>query len=143
MGFCCIVLSQLSEFHFEIMDKTVCLLDSLSKSLSKPLTRRQIRNNLVTVSPTVPFSLKGTRFIFSKERGRHMRKKKQEEKKTASTRAGQRIAWAPGLSCLYKQALIFLSSPGTSAIYSQLCGWGPSGAGEILLQSSWALEASV
>lgn len=69
-----------------------------------------------------------------------MRKKK---KKTASRRASRRIARAPGLSCLYKQALIFLSSPGTSAIYSQLCGWGPAGAEEILLQSSWALEACV
>jgi len=29
----------------------------------------------------------------------------------------------PGLSCLYNQALIFLSRPGTSAIYSLLCGW--------------------
>lgn len=28
-----------------------------------------------------------------------------------------------GLSCLYNQALILLSRPGTSAIYSLLCGW--------------------
>lgn len=48
-----------------------------------------------------------------------------EIKKTASKRASRRIARAPGLSCLYKQALIFLSSSGTSTIYSQLCGRGP------------------
>lgn len=54
-------------------------------------------------------------------------KKKKKQYNTASREASRRIAWAPGLSCLYKQALIFLSSPGTSAIYSQLCGWGPAG----------------
>lgn len=60
------------------------------------------------------------------------------EHSAASREAGRRIARAPGLSCLYKQALIFLSSTGTSAIYSRPCGRGPDGAGEILLQSSWA-----
>lgn len=44
-----------------------------------------------------------------------------------SPEAGSRIAWAPALSCLYKQALIFLSSHGTSTIYSQLCGRAPAG----------------
>lgn len=46
------------------------------------------------------------------------------------------IARAPRLSCLYKQALIFLSTSGTLAIYSQLCGRGAQGVREILLQSS-------
>lgn len=41
----------------------------------------------------------------------------------------------PGLSCLYNQALIFLSRPGTSAIYSLLCGWAQR-VWKILLQSS-------
>lgn len=53
-----------------------------------------------------------------------------------SREASGTIARAPRLSCLYKQALIFLSSSGTSAIYSQLCGRGAQGVGEILLQSS-------
>lgn len=42
----------------------------------------------------------------------------------ASGGASGTIARAPRLSCLYKQALIFLSTSGTSAIYSQLCGRG-------------------
>lgn len=54
----------------------------------------------------------------------------------ASGEASGTIARAPRLSCLYKQALIFLSTSGTSAIYSQLCGRGARGVGEILLQSS-------
>lgn len=55
----------------------------------------------------------------------------------ASGGASGTIARAPRLSCLYKQALIFLSTSGTSAIYSQLCGRGArEGVGEILLQSS-------
>lgn len=54
-------------------------------------------------------------------------KKKRKQHNTASREASRRIARAPGLSCLYKQALIFLSSSGTSTIYSQLCGWGPAG----------------
>lgn len=45
-----------------------------------------------------------------------------------SREASGTIARAPRLSCLYKQALIFLSSSGTSAIYSQLCGGGGGGA---------------
>lgn len=39
--------------------------------------------------------------------------------RSVSEKASGRIARAPRLSCLYKQALIFLSTPGTSAIYSQ------------------------
>lgn len=61
------------------------------------------------------------------EREEKIKKKKKKQYNTASRGASMRIAWAPGLSCLYKQALIFLSSPGTLAIYSQLCGWGPAG----------------
>lgn len=41
----------------------------------------------------------------------------------------------PGLSCLYNQALIFLSRLGTSAIYSLLCG-GAQRVWKILLQST-------
>lgn len=101
-----------------------------------------------SASPTVP-SLKRAHILSSaEESARHEREKDKGKKKkiqynTTSRGASRRTAWAPGLSCLYKQALIFLSSPGTSAIYSQLCGRGPGGAREILLQSSWALEACV
>lgn len=48
-----------------------------------------------------------------------------------SREANGTIARAPRLSCLYKQALIFLSSSGTSAIYSQLCGGGRGARREV------------
>lgn len=41
----------------------------------------------------------------------------------ARTGRGRGQHRGPGLSCLYNQALILLSRPGTPAIYSLLCGW--------------------
>lgn len=53
---------------------------------------------------------------------------KQAEERVFNPERGECIDFReencrPGLSCLYNQALIFLSRPGTSAIYSLLCGW--------------------
>lgn len=104
---------------------TVCLTVSLSTAFSWPhILPTSILQQIV-------------RNIFYQQNNagqRVWRKKKMYN--TASPGPSRRTAWAPRLSCLYKQALIFLSSPGTSAIYSQYCGRGPGGAGEILLQST-------
>lgn len=70
-------------------------------------------------------------------RGRTERAKKYiiTAQRSVEEKASGRIARAPRLSCLYKQALIFLSTPGTSAIYSQPGGRVAGGLQEILLQS--------
>lgn len=44
-----------------------------------------------------------------------------------SRRAAGPIAGAPKLSCLYKQALIFLSTAATFTIYSLALWWDPEG----------------
>lgn len=95
----------------------------------------QIEDKMATAHHLLSHPLERARAVSSAEaqrrRGKDKRrergKKEKKQYNTASREASRRIAWAPGLSCLYKQALIFLSSPGTSAIYSQLCGWGPAG----------------
>lgn len=60
-----------------------------------------------------------------------------------SREASGTIARAPRLSCLYKQALIFLSTSATSAIYSQLCGGGPRGLEKFCYSPARAPEACV
>lgn len=69
---------------------------------------------------------RGLTFLSSAEE-REEERKKNTQYNAASRKASRRIARAPRLSCLYKQALIFLSSSGTSAIYSQPRGRGPAG----------------
>lgn len=104
---------------------TVCLTVSLSTAFSWPhILPTSILQQIV-------------RNIFYQQNNAGQRVwRKKKKYNTASPGPSRRTAWAPRLSCLYKQALIFLSSPGTSAIYSQYCGRGPGGAGEILLQST-------
>lgn len=84
----------------------------------------QIEDKMATAHHPLFHPLKRAHILSSAE------EREEEEKKqynAASRKASGRITWAPRLSCLYKQALIFLSSSGTSAIYSQSCGWGPAG----------------
>lgn len=64
-----------------------------------------------------------------------MWRKRETEREERERGGGWPMAGAPGLSCLYKQALIFLSGPATFAIYSPLCGRAQRGR-EILLQST-------
>lgn len=91
-------------------------------AILRHIVRTNWGQNGHSASPTVPSSQEGSHFILS--RGKRGEKKQYN---AASRKASRRIARAPRLSCLYKQALIFLSSSGTSAIYSQPCGWGPAG----------------
>lgn len=60
---------------------------------------------------------------------------RREQEREWGRERGWPMAGASGLSCLYKQALIFLSGPATFAIYSPLCGRAQRGR-EILLQST-------
>lgn len=123
----------LSALHLLSIDKIVCVTVGLSKAFSWPPcnTSTHGENKMATAHDLLFYPLKRAHILSSTEvRERHKREEEERKKKQynrASREASRRIAWAPGLSCLYKQALIFLSSPGTSAIYSQLCGWSPAG----------------
>lgn len=125
----------LSALHLLSMDETVYVTVGLSKAFSWPPrnTSAHGENKLRTKWPqcfTYCSILSRGHTFYPQQKREHKTEREEEGKKqynTASREASRRIAWAPGLSCLYKQALIFLSSRGTSAIYSQLCGWGPAG----------------
>lgn len=92
---------------------------------SQHMLRTNWGQNGHSASPNVLSSQEGSNFYPQQRKERRRKKKTQDN--AASRKASRRIARAPRLSCLYKQALIFLSSSGTSAIYSQTRGRGPAG----------------
>lgn len=126
---------RLTESHRLSTERTLCMTvgaHGCTPFNTQHMARTNWGQNGHSASPNVLSSQEGSHFYPQQRKERRRRRRTKKKKKNtqynaASRKASRRIARAPRLSCLYKQALIFLSSSGTSAIYSQPRGWGPAG----------------